>query len=385
MKPFMQQIRLGKIIGQALFVPALLLIAGLGLVNIHLFLNKTSDLHQIIAIANITGQVFMAVAWVLFIYSVVASLLKIYRLSLNSQTQATQIHVLNIIQTGLKLIFTFFTFRAIVTVLNINPQEVDILRKVISLFMIAVIAWLLLQIISTLEMVAYQKYSKPHAHVNEANNYTRIHLIRNISVILVFVFSTAAALMLFDGVRNIGISLLASAGFLTAILGLAAQKSLGLLFSGVQFAFAQPFQIGDIITVENETGTIEEITMLYVKLKTANGQQFTLPIDYFLQKPFRNWSYYNEGIQGEIKQSISANFPLQLIRDELTKIANDSKDGNKALRAITVADFTENNIELRITISADNLSTLDKFKASIREKLFEFTRTNDFTTEKNNR
>jgi small-conductance mechanosensitive channel len=340
-----QKINLTKIILQALRLPLLLFVLGLGISNLGLIVNTNPYWLKSVSVAAVAGHVFMAVSWVLFIYAVMAAVIQMYQQTVDCAAHRTLSHLLDVIQTALKFLFVFFAFRAIVSVLDINPSDVDIIRKVTTIFIIASIAWLSLQVISTLEVVAYDKYTQHHASRDGVSNYTRIHLIRNILVVLVFVVALAASLMVFDNVRNIGISLLASAGFLTAILGLASQQSLGALFSGIQFAFAQPFQIGDTITVENQTGTIEEITLLYVKMKTTNSQQYTLPISYFLQKPFYNWSFYQEGIEGEIKQSISANFPLKLIRDELNKIADDSSAGIKKIRAINVSGFNDSDIE----------------------------------------
>jgi small-conductance mechanosensitive channel len=381
MKPFLQHVAPGKILLRALKWPLLLFVIGFCLANLNLIrgLEKNITWQQIITIAATTGHIFMSVSWVLFIYVSISSALQIYQQSVETSLHKTALHVAGVFQKALKFLFVFFAFRAVLAVLDINPKEVAIIHQVISIFIIAAIAWLVLQIISTFELVAYNKYATESGSRDGVNNYTRIHLIRNILVVLVIVVAFAAGLMVFDSVRNIGISLLASAGFLTAILGLAAQQSLSSLLSGIQFAFAQPFQIGDIITVETETGTIEEITLMYVKLKTGNLQQLTLPITYFLQKPFRNWSFYNEGIRGEIKQTISAKFPLNLVRDELNKIAQASSGDGRKIQAINIADFNENTVQLGIIISAETLSALEKFKSSLREKLFEFIRSSDRT------
>jgi small-conductance mechanosensitive channel len=177
-------------------------------------------------------------------------------------------------------------------------------------------------------------------------------------------------------VRNIGISLLASAGFLTAMIGIAAQKTLFSLFSGIQIAFSQIIKIGDLVLVNNESGIIEEITFTFVTLKLGDRRRLIIPISQFVEKPFENWSRDEEGIRSSLLFYVDYRMPIEPLRDELDRILTTSEFWDKNAKKLQVANLKERSVELRIQVSAKNADDLSDLKADVREKMLAFIREN---------
>jgi small-conductance mechanosensitive channel len=183
--------------------------------------------------------------------------------------------------------------------------------------------------------------------------------------------------MSFSSVKNIGISLLASAGFLTAILSLSAQKTLFALFSGLQLALSQAVRIGDVVVIEKETGIVEEINFTYIKLKLGDKRRMVVPISYFIERPFENWSHGpSQSLQNSIHLFVDYLMPLQPLRKQLAIILKASSYWDGGVGSLQVAAITERAVELRIQISAANADNLSELRAFVREKMLEFIKEN---------
>lgn len=206
--------------------------------------------------------------------------------------------------------------------------------------------------------------------------HTQIRVIEQIFVTLIVFFAIAAVLMTFDKVRQLGVSLLASAGVLGIILGFAAQKSIATLFAGIQIALTQPIRVDDVVIVEGEWGWIEEITLTYVVVKIWDLRRLVVPITFFLEKPFQNWTRVSADILGTVFIYADYTVPVDVIRTELDRICKSSDlwDGNVC--GLQVTNTTATTVEMRALVSAKDSPKAWDLRCLVREKLIDFLQKN---------
>jgi hypothetical protein len=179
-------------------------------------------------------------------------------------------------------------------------------------------------------------------------------------------------LMVFDQVRQIGATILASAGLAGVVLGFAAQRSLGLLLAGFQIALTQPIRIDDAVIVEGEFGNIEEITLTYVVVKLWDQRRLIVPITYFLDKPFQNWTRTSVELLGTVELWVDYNFPVEALRARLTSILNASKFWDRRVNVLQVTDVREHTVQVRALVSAADAGKAFDLRCEIREGLLKF-------------
>ncbi len=202
--------------------------------------------------------------------------------------------------------------------------------------------------------------------------HTQYNILEKILVFIIIVIATAVALMLFDGVRNIGISLFASAGVAGIILGLSAQKALGTILAGLQIAITQPIRLDDVVIVENEWGWIEEINLTYVVIRLWDKRRLVVPTTYFLEKAFQNWTRTSADILGSVFIYTDYTMPFEPLRKELTRLLEATPLWDKKVNVLQVTDARENTIEIRALMSAATSPEAWDLRVYVREKLIEF-------------
>lgn len=272
-------------------------------------------------------------------------------------------------------ILTLFAINIGISIFPLKREYLEIAHDVILVIIILTVAWVLMQALALIERLVKKKCVNLPGGTKSRRNvalYTKIHIIRNILTVMIVIIAVAASLMVFDKVRNIGVSLLASAGFLTAIFALAAQKSLGSLFVGIQLMLSHPLEIGDHIVVENENGVVEEITLSYVIVKLSDSRRYMFPISYFIERPFQTWSRTSTGVGGTIKLYVDHMVPIEMIRQELYNMIKNHPLWNGQSYKLSVSDFKENSVELKISVTAENPDNLDSLRSDIREHLLKY-------------
>lgn len=204
--------------------------------------------------------------------------------------------------------------------------------------------------------------------------YTQVSVIRKIVISVVVILGIGSILMMFDTVRQLGTSILASAGIAGIILGLAAQKTLGNLLAGIQIALSQPILIDDVVNVEGEFGRIEDITLTFVVVRTWDLRRLIVPITYFIEKPFQNWSRNSDEILGTIFLYLDYQVPLGELREELKRLVEKNENWNRQVCGLQVTDTKPNTIEVRVIVSSLNASKNFDLRCQVREGLIEFLR-----------
>lgn len=205
--------------------------------------------------------------------------------------------------------------------------------------------------------------------------HTKVKVLQRIVVILIWLLTIAGIMMLFDQFRVLGGTLLASAGVVSIVLGLSAQKTLGAMVAGLQVALSHPINLDDVVIVEGEWGRIEEITFTYVVVKTWDLRRLVVPMTYFLETPFQNWTKKNADIIGSVFIHADYSVPMAPLREELNRLCNQAKplwDGKTCVLQVT--DAGPETVTLRAIVSSPDASSAWDLRCLLREKLIEYLR-----------
>ncbi|MGC9342894.1 MAG: mechanosensitive ion channel family protein [Bacteroidales bacterium] len=205
---------------------------------------------------------------------------------------------------------------------------------------------------------------------------TQFKVLSRIIVFTIIFLAISVALMTFESIRSMGVSLFASAGVAGIILGLAAQKVIGSVIAGFQIAITQPIRIDDVVIVEGEWGWIEEILLTYVVVRIWDKRRLVLPTTYFFEKPFQNWTRNTAEILGTVYIYSDYTLPVGKLREAYLEMIKKAElwDGNVA--NIQVTNATEKTMEIRALMSAPDSSTAWDLRVYMREKLIEYLQEN---------
>ena len=248
-----------------------------------------------------------------------------------------------------------------------------ILDKSIEIGLIISFAFILINFIKVFEDFMISTYDlKKENNLRERKIRTQLQFIRKFLVILILVLTIAAILFSFEGMRKIGTGLITSVGIGGLIIGIAAQKSLSNLLAGFQIAFTQPIRIDDVLIVEGEWGKVEEINLTYVVVQIWDQRRLILPINYFIEKPFQNWTRTSADLLGTVFLYTDYTLPLNELRKEYDRLIDKHPLWDKKVKIIQVTDSKENVMEVRVLMSATNASNAFDLRCDIREGLIKF-------------
>jgi small-conductance mechanosensitive channel len=277
------------------------------------------------------------------------------------------------IKGPLKLFFPVVIFYLIVPLAKINEQLISVLQQIFGVLFIVCFAWVLIKVTSILEDVIKDKYKLDvKDNLNARKVHTQMQVLKKIVAVIVFIIALAVILMRFEEIRQLGTTLLASAGIIGLIMGFAAQKTLGTLFAGFQLAFTQPIRIDDVVIVENEWGKIEEITLTYVVVRIWDQRRLVVPINYFIEQPFQNWTRVSSELLGTIFIYCDYTIPLEAVRKKLKEICEASSLWDKRVCLLQVTDAKEQTLELRALVSAADSGAAWDLRCKVREELVSF-------------
>jgi small-conductance mechanosensitive channel len=258
---------------------------------------------------------------------------------------------------------------------HMPPKLFDNLYHLLKVSGIASAGVVVIQLLTVLREILLDRYERrnPKGYVFRKAK-TEFHLIQRVLNFLIIIGVISAILMTFKEVRQIGNTLLASAGLLGIIIGFAAQKSLGNLVAGIQIALAQPIRIDDSVVVEGKFGVITDITLTYVVVNVWDGKRLIVPINYFLEKTFENWTRVSSEIISSVKIYTDYTVPIDEIRAEFNRLIQGSPLWDKRTSGFQVTDATDKTIELRGIMSARNSGDGFDLACLVREKLIVYIR-----------
>ncbi|MDC0709685.1 mechanosensitive ion channel family protein [Stigmatella sp. ncwal1] len=257
-----------------------------------------------------------------------------------------------------------------------RPVQTLFARLSYSLTIVAV-AWFILRFLKVSSLYVQQRVASKNP--NDADRIrglsTQLAVLRHVLEVATYVIAAALLLMQFEVVRNVGVSLLASAGLAGLVIGLAAQKSISTLLAGIQLSVTQPIRMGDKVVVEGEFGTVEEISLTYVVVRIWDNRRLVIPIAQFLDKPFQNWSRSHSEMLGEVILQVDYFADIDVLRAELKRILeNEGRqlwDGK--VQSVVVLNVLDKTLSVRALVSADSNNLFD-LRCLVRERLVVFLR-----------
>ena len=242
-----------------------------------------------------------------------------------------------------------------------------------SLLLIVAVAWAFFEAIGVAERTLLASFDLGATDNLRARKvYTQVHVIGRTIRVAVGVFAAASVLMLFSTVREFGTSLLASAGIVGIVAGIAAQKPLSNLFAGIQIALTQPMRQDDVVVVEGEWGRIEEITLSYVVVRIWDDRRLVVPLGYFIEKPFQNWTRSSSALLGSVYVWVDYSFPVERGREALKGIIEGNPLWDGRAWNLQVTDANERSMQLRVLATAADSSKSWDLRCQIREQFIDF-------------
>lgn len=244
--------------------------------------------------------------------------------------------------------------------------------------LILAVSFLLIRLTFVVQDIMLDKYdiTKKEDNRHERKILTQLNFIKNAVILAIIIITISALLLSFDGGQKFGAGLLTSAGVASVIIGFAAQKTIANFLAGIQIAFTQPMKIDDAVLVEKEWGWIEEINLTYVVVRLWDWRRLILPITYFVNEPFQNWTRNKAEIIGSVFFHLDYSAPVDKIRGQLTKILENEPLWDKKVNVLHVVDATEKTIQLRALMSAKTSPQAWDLRCSVREKLITYVREN---------
>ena len=256
---------------------------------------------------------------------------------------------------------------------GVDEEAGAFLRHLLFIFIVVILTWLA-RIVLHIWRTLYLRRFKLDAEDNllARKHVTQSRILLRVADVLIFALGLAAILMTFEPVRQYGISILASAGAAGLVVGLALQPVLKNLFAGVQLAVTQPIRIDDAVLIEGEWGRIEEITSTYVVVRIWDWRRLIVPLSYFIDTPFQNWTRETAALIGTVMIYLDYTAPVAEIRRKAEEIAKGSDLWDGQVVNVAVTEFHPREMELRILISASNAARTFDLRCEMREKLVDW-------------
>jgi small-conductance mechanosensitive channel len=255
----------------------------------------------------------------------------------------------------------------------LDPSVGAVLARILLVAFIVLAGWIAHVAVETTSVLYLRRFAIDSTdNLLARKHITQVRILNRAIHTLIVVVTLGAALMTFATVRQYGVSLFASAGVAGIVAGLAARPVLSNLFAGIQIATTQPIRIDDQVIVEGESGRIEEITSTYVVIRIWDLRRLIVPISYFIEKPFQNWTRDATNLTGIVFLYVDYTAPVDRIRSKLFEIVKSSDLWDGLVVKLHVTDAKESSIQLRVLASARNSGDAFELGCQIREKLIDF-------------
>lgn len=274
-----------------------------------------------------------------------------------------------------RLFIGLVAFRLLLEPLSLSAGAIKVTETLLKVAFIAVLGMALMRLVvviaHSIELHAIEGSNDSVTGAMRARGVTtQVRMLQRVINIGIGILTIALALIQFDTVRNVGVSLLASAGLAGVVFGFAAQRTLGSLVAGIQLSATQLVRIGDEVVVEKEFGTIEEITLTYVVVKIWDERRLVVPMTRFLDQPFENWTRTSTTLHGTVFLHADAALPVNAVRKELERLLAEDKRWDGRTRNVQVTDSTDRAVVVRLLVSANSSGALSDLRSALREKMY---------------
>jgi len=275
--------------------------------------------------------------------------------------------------TPLQWIVILLVVRVVGKLPSVEPYVPEAAKHALALILIGLVAWLLIRATNVFEDYVAARFDVGvKDNLRARKIHTQFRVLRRIAIIVVGILAFGTMLMTFDRVRQLGTTILASAGVVGIVVGMAAQRTIATFIAGIQIAITQPIRVDDVVIVENEWGRIEEITLTYVVVRIWDLRRLIVPITYFIESPFQNWTRTSADILGTVFLYTDYTVPVEAVRGELNNILKKSDHWDGKVCVLQVTNTSDRTMEIRALMSAADASLAWNLRCEVREKLIEF-------------
>lgn len=261
----------------------------------------------------------------------------------------------------------------VVRIAPISDNAAAALGSILNVAFIALLGWVALTAVQISSQIYLQQFRlDTEDNLLARKHVTQVRILKRAIDVLIVIMTFGAALMSFEEVRQYGVSLFASAGVAGLAIGLAARPLLSNLIAGIQIAVTQPIRLDDVVIVEGEYGTVEEITTTYVVIKLWDWRRMVVPLSHFIEKPFQNWTRETSALIGSVFLYVDYSVPAEKLREKLMEIVRASPLWDGRVVALQVSDTRDRTVELRALVSAGSAPATWDLRCEVREKLIAY-------------
>jgi small-conductance mechanosensitive channel len=247
------------------------------------------------------------------------------------------------------------------------------IHRLVQILVYIGVAWLIIEFTDVVGDLIRDQYRLDVAdNLEERKIITQMQYVKKVVGVVVTTITVAFILMQFQTVKELGAGLLTSAGIAGIVIGIAAQRPISNMLAGFQIAFTQPIRIDDVVIAEGEWGRVEEITLTYVVIRIWDQRRLVLPLTYFIEKPFQNWTRTSADILGTVYIYADYRMPVQPLRQKLTELLENSELWDKRVNVLQVTNATDATMEIRALMSTRNSSEAWDLRCHVREQLIRF-------------
>lgn len=256
---------------------------------------------------------------------------------------------------------------------NIGEDWVESLDRILQIATIIALVWIAVTVVNVAEdQVLKNDLKKDRDPVDRRRFQTQVTLLRRLIVASIIGIGVVAVLLTFPVVASLGTTLVASAGLISIVAGLAAQTSLTNVFAGIQLALSDTVRVGDVVVVNTQSGTIAQLTLTHVEVRLWDGRVLILPSSFFISEPFENWTRNRNQIGGSVFMDVDWDTPVEKVRQEVDRILKESDLWDGRRNFVLVANATGATLQLQIGVSAANTNDLFALQSLVREQISNF-------------
>jgi small-conductance mechanosensitive channel len=272
-----------------------------------------------------------------------------------------------------RMVLTLFAAQAVLEFAPDTLPAIAAARRVVQIAMMLAMIWFGVRVVGGVAATVIALHPvdvQDNLHARRIVTQTRV-LSRTASV-FVIVVGAALVLMTFPGVRQVGTSLLASAGVAGIVVGFAARPVLANLIAGLQIALTQPIRVDDVLVVAGEWGRVEEIGGTFVVVRLWDDRRLVVPLQWFIENPFENWTRTTSALTGTVMLWVDYRMPMAPLREELKRLVDDDPRWDRRLALLQVTDANERAMQVRILVTAADSGRAFDLRCHVREGMFAY-------------
>ncbi|WP_374013389.1 mechanosensitive ion channel family protein [Pseudoxanthomonas koreensis] len=290
-----------------------------------------------------------------------------------AQRESTRARVVRALILPLAFILPLLFFSAALRTVPMPADHLEAWAHGLRLALIGAFTWLLVRVIGAVEAsILHHNPMEAADNLHARRIQTQTRVLSRVAMGAIILLGAGLALMTFPAVRQVGATLLASAGIAGLVAGIAARPVFGNLIAGLQIALAQPIRLDDVVIVEGEWGRIEEITSTYVVVRIWDERRLVVPLSWFIENPFQNWTRSSAQMLGTAFLWLDYRTPMDEVRAELERVCSDDPRWDGRVCIAQVTETGEHVMQVRLLVSARNSGEAFDLRCAVRERVIGF-------------